>query len=490
MAINAQPLVSQQFKGIIPMVANMPSPLDILGMVQQAGHNLGAAIVAPSRNAAVATAATPVATQPVVVRKTDGSLAEYAATDPRYMDNYAFQSRTSTGLSPRLVAQVSPPRNAAPAAPATPAAPVMPAPTTPVAPVMNREPTAAILSSTYTGGHTAMPALQSTSVQQMVTPAQYVDALDHHAAARQHAAQYADMLANGVTPVLSNADQMATNILRARQNAALTAATKSADQVAAYRATNDPTLRNLAQDISATQGVSFDTAIKMAMAGKLTEQGNYHLANTYESSTLLPAMEAEHQRNIVTAMETGANMPTPTDFMGNAMNMRTGFNAITNTPDGNLNVLAPNVQLTATPDGARDMLRLRTSTNPVADAHTMATAVSRNNIDYARGRQQMAAAQSKAVTDNVAKQFDHINKATELQSKAAQNAFNAQSKVLQQQLKAVAPDTIAPRTARVDSPAQMISALNGYLRYMAEDDPRREQVIRQIQQLSGLPVVE
>ena len=130
---------------------------------------------------------------------------------------------------------------------------------------------------------------------------QGVDALDGGDASIDFGRRYAAAAATGAVPVVSNAMLAALNRQHARNQAALSAATKAQDVNDMYAAMNDPNLRARAQALSKANGIPFDLAMKQAVQSKLLESGDYNLANRYEMTQILPQLDAVQQSRIVEA---------------------------------------------------------------------------------------------------------------------------------------------------------------------------------------------
>lgn len=342
-----------------------------------------------------------------------------------------------------------------------------------------------ITSAQTLAGQYPMPVPQSSSNVYMQTPSPgLAHPLDVGVAADDVAQRYAAMLAAGQTPVLSDNLQAALNRRMARNSLALSAATNAADMNAAYRAMSNPETRNRAQEIASTQGVSFDTAMKMATAGALAQQGNYALANRYEGSTLLPAMQAENQRRVTMALEAGTDMPALTDYLGNTFNS-SGINSVYETGDGEtVRFNTPYMTATGTPNAAVTAGRLAQSTAPIADAFAMRAGNTQNVISAARGQQQAAAAQAKMVGENAMRQQTNYTRMAEQAARTQRAKFDMAAAQLR------GTSAVAPRAARTDTPAQQAQVLISAARNLPEDDPQRAALLQQAAVLVGGKLTE
>ena len=162
---------------------------------------------------------------------------------------------------------------------------------------------------------------------------QGVDALDGGDAAIDFGRRYAAAAATGAVPVVSNAMLAAMNRQHARQQAALSAATKAQDVNDMYAAMNDPNLRARAHALAKANGISFDLAMKQAVQSKLLESGDYNLANRYEMTQILPQIDAEQQRRVTEAINFGGSATPVRDPYG-ADIQTNGINSAQPTADG------------------------------------------------------------------------------------------------------------------------------------------------------------
>lgn len=325
------------------------------------------------------------------------------------------------------------------------------------------------ITGTYMGGNSYVP-LHSTTNTMPRTPTFGRDALDIPDANRAVARQYADIVAAGGTPILNEWDAMHLNRLRAQGSLALSAATKAADTNDVYRAMNDPDTRNRAQQIASTQGVSFDTAMKMALAGTLAQQGDYALANRYESTTLLPAMEAEQQQRIALGIGSGTDTPAMADYMGNTFNSSTAPTSVYGTEDGNVRVNTPSHSIVSSPENAAGQAMLLGSTAPLKDGYALSANQAQMEINSnAAAQQAVAKSAEQAMRLNTA-QHQGYEKMAVQQARLDEARYKAAARVTQQRTGA---SPTQPRAANeVEYAKMLIQSAN----LMPKDDPNRKKV--------------
>lgn len=198
---------------------------------------------------------------------------------------------------------------------------------------------------------TAMPTLRPQQNSTRYIESKGIDALDAGAAADDFGRRYAAVAATGAIPVVSEAVLAELNRQRARDQAALSAATKARDVNDMYAAMGDPNLRARAHALSQANGISFDLAMKQALQSMLLERGEHNLANRYEMQTVLPAVNAEQERRTTLANELGGNVGTMNDVYG-ASYRTNGIDALYSNPDGSRTVLMPWLRANVTPHAA------------------------------------------------------------------------------------------------------------------------------------------
>ena len=238
---------------------------------------------------------------------------------------------------------------------------------------------------------------------------QGVDALDGGDASIDFGRRYAAAAATGAVPVVSNAMLAAMNRQHARNQAALSAATKAQDVNDMYAAMNDPNLRARAQALSKANGISFDLAMKQAVQSKLLERGDYNLASRYEMTQILPQIDAEQQRRVTEAINFGGSATPVRDPYG-ADIQTNGINYAQPTADGNYMYTTANNVVVGTPNAGTMYGVINGSSSPTNASYNVTQA----NIQTGLNAQQAAAKQIAAERTQVANQektaLDALNK--------------------------------------------------------------------------------
>lgn len=228
---------------------------------------------------------------------------------------------------------------------------------------------------------------------------QGVDALDGGDAAIDFGRRYAAAAATGAVPVVSNAMLAAMNRQHARQQAALSAATKSQDVNDMYAAMNDPNLRARAHALAKANGIPFDLAMKQAVQSKLLESGDYNLANRYEMSQILPQIDAEQQRRVTEAINFGGAATPVRDPYG-ADIQTNGINSAQPTADGKYVYTTANNVAVGTPLAGTMYGAINGSSSPTTASYN---AVLANNQTALNAQQaaanQIAEARKQVATD-------------------------------------------------------------------------------------------
>lgn len=207
---------------------------------------------------------------------------------------------------------------------------------------------------------------------------QGVDALDGGDAAIDFGRRYAAAAATGAVPVVSNAMLAAMNRQHARNQAALSAATKAQDVNDMYAAMNDPNLRARAHALSKANGISFDLAMKQAVQSKLLESGDYNLANRYKMTQILPQIDAEQQRRVTEAINFGGSATPVRDPYG-ADIQTNGINYAQPTADGKYVYTTANHVVTGTPNAGTMYGVINGSSSPTTAAFNLTEANVKNN---------------------------------------------------------------------------------------------------------------
>jgi hypothetical protein len=200
---------------------------------------------------------------------------------------------------------------------------------------------------------------------------QGVDALDGGDASIDFGRRYAAAAATGAVPVVSNAMLAALNRQHARNQAALSAATKAQDVNDMYAAMNDPDLRARAQALSKANGIPFDLAMRQAVQSKLMERGDYNLANRYEMSQILPQLDAEQQRRIMEANELGGSATPVRGPQGEDL-QTSGINYLNTNPDGTRTIMTPNHAATVSQGAVTTYGMINGSSSPTTAAYNTA----------------------------------------------------------------------------------------------------------------------
>lgn len=310
---------------------------------------------------------------------------------------------------------------------------------------------------------TAMPTLRPQQNSTRYIESKGIDALDAGAAADDFGRRYAAVAAAGAIPVVSEAVLAALNRQRARDQAALSAATKARDVNDMYAAMGDPNLRARAHALSQANGISFDLAMKQALQSMLLERGEHNLANRYEMKYLLPAINAEQERRTTLANELGGNVGTMNDVYG-ASYRTNGIDALYSNPDGSRTALLPWARVNATPNAVATLAVLA---NP---SYTSNTAY---NLRQANAQTGMNAQLAVANQVNAARQQVAKNEKTAL------DYFNDQQKLYYQGMNANArlqnADTNAFKAGNSADSQEFRNLLAAY-KALPDGDPRKQEL--------------
>lgn len=294
---------------------------------------------------------------------------------------------------------------------------------------------------------------------------QGIDALDAGAASDDFGRRYAAAAATGAVPVVSNAMLAAMNRQHARNQAALSAATKAQDVNDMYAAMNDPNLRARAQALSKANGIPFDLAMKQAVQSKLLESGDYNLANRYEMTQILPQLDAVQQSRIVEANELGGSA-TPVRDVQNVDYQVGGINYLNTNPDGTRTIMTPNHAATVSQGAVTTYGMINGSGSPTAAAYNTAQA----NIQNGLNMQAQVAKQLAAERAQVANQ-----------EKTALDALNKRLTVQAQLLRANASQQNAATraaTAGNNGDSQAARTMLATLKALPDGDPRKERIMQ------------
>ena len=294
---------------------------------------------------------------------------------------------------------------------------------------------------------------------------QGVDALDGGDAAIDFGRRYAAAAATGAVPVVSNAMLAAMNRQHARQQAALSAATKAQDVNDMYAAMNDPNLRARAHALAKASGISFDLAMKQAVQSKLLESGDYNLANRYEMSQILPQIDTEQQRRVTEALNFGSPATPVRDVYG-ADYQTNGINYVQPTGDGNNMYTTANNVVVGTPNAGTMYGVINGSSSPTNASYNVTQA----NIQTGLNAQQAAAKQLAAAQAQVANQ-----------EKTALDALNKRLTAQAQLLRANASQQNAATraaTAGNNGDSQAARTMLATLKALPDGDPRKAQIMQ------------
>nr|DAF01402.1 MAG TPA: hypothetical protein [Bacteriophage sp.] len=294
---------------------------------------------------------------------------------------------------------------------------------------------------------------------------QGVDALDGGDASIDFGRRYAAAAATGAVPVVSNAMLAAMNRQHARNQAALSAATKAQDVNDMYAAMNDPNLRARAHALSKANGISFDLAMKQAVQSKLLESGDYNLANRYEMTQILPQIDAEQQRRVTEAINFGGSATPVRDPYG-ADIQTNGINSAQPTADGKYVYTTANNVVVGTPSAGTMYGVINGSSSPTNASYNVTQA----NIQTGLNAQQAAAKQLAAERAQVANQektaLDMLNK-----------RLTAQAQLMNAGARQQNADTRATAAANTGD-SQLAKSMIATLKALPDGDPRKAQIMQ------------
>ena len=294
---------------------------------------------------------------------------------------------------------------------------------------------------------------------------QGVDALDGGDASIDFGRRYAAAAATGAVPVVSNAMLAALNRQHARNQAALSAATKAQDVNDMYAALNDPNLRARAHALAKANGISFDLAMKQAVQSKLLESGDFNLANRYEMQNVLPAVNAEQERRVTEAINFGGSATSIRDPYG-ADIQTNGINSAQPTADGKYVFTTANNVVVGTPNAGTMYGMINGASSPTTASYNAVQA----NIQNGLNAQQAAAKQIAAERAQVANQdktaLDMLNK-----------RLTAQAQLLRANASQQNAATRAA-TAGNNGDSQAARTMLATLKALPDGDPRKAQIMQ------------
>lgn len=294
---------------------------------------------------------------------------------------------------------------------------------------------------------------------------QGVDALDGGDAAIDFGRRYAAAAATGAVPVVSNAMLAALNRQHARNQAALSAATKAQDVNDMYAALNDPDLRARAQALSKANGISFDLAMKQAVQSKLLESGDFNLANRYEMSQILPQIDAEQQRRVTEAINFGGSATPVRDPYG-ADIQTNGINYAQPTADGNYMYTTANHVVTGTPNAGTMYGVINGSSSPTTASYSAVQANSQTGLNAQQAAAKQIAAERAQVANQEKTALDMLNK-----------RLSAQAQLLRANASQQNAATRAA-TAGNNGNSQAARTMLATLKALPDGDPRKAQIMQ------------
>lgn len=294
---------------------------------------------------------------------------------------------------------------------------------------------------------------------------QGVDALDGGDAAIDFGRRYAAAAATGAVPVVSNAMLAAMNRQHARQQAALSAATKAQDVNDMYAAMNDPNLRARAHALAKANGISFDLAMKQAVQSKLLESGEHNLANRYEMTQILPQIDAEQQRRVAEALNFGSSATPVRDVYG-ADYQTNGINYVRPTGDGNNMYTTANNVVVGTPNAGTMYGAINGSSSPTTASYNAVLASNQTALNA----QQAAAEQTAKARERVA--TDTRNALTGFSKR-----LTAQSQVMNAMARQKNADTRATAAANTGD-SQLAKSMIATLKALPDGHPDREKIMQ------------
>ena len=294
---------------------------------------------------------------------------------------------------------------------------------------------------------------------------QGVDALDGGDAAIDFGRRYAAAAATGAVPVVSNAMLAAMNRQHARQQAALSAATKAQDVNDMYAAMNDPNLRARAHALSKANGISFDLAMKQAVQAKLLESGEHNLANRYEMTHILPAVNAEQERRVTEAINFGGAATPIRDPYG-ADIQTNGINSAQPTADGKYVYTTANNVAVGTPLAGTMYGAINGSSSPPTASYNAVLA----NNQTALNTQQVTAEQIAKARERVA--TDTRNALTDFSKR-----LTAQSQVMNAMARQKNADTRAT-AAENTGDSQLAKSMIATLKALPDGHPDKEKIMQ------------
>lgn len=294
---------------------------------------------------------------------------------------------------------------------------------------------------------------------------QGVDALDGGDASIDFGRRYAAAAATGAVPVVSNAMLAALNRQHARNQAALSAATKAQDVNDMYAALNDPNLRARAHALAKANGISFDLAMKQAVQSKLLERGDYNLANRYEMTQILPQIDAEQQRRVTEAINFGGSATPVRDPYG-ADIQTNGINYAQPTTDGNYMYTTANNVVVGTPNAGTMYGVINGSSSPTNASYSVTQANIQNGLNAQQDAAKQIAAERAQNASQEKTALDMLNK-----------RLTAQAQLLRANASRQNAATRAA-TAGNNGDSQAARTMLATLKALPDGDPRKERIMQ------------
>lgn len=303
---------------------------------------------------------------------------------------------------------------------------------------------------------------------------QGVDALDGGDAAIDFGRRYAAAAATGAVPVVSNAMLAALNRQHARNQAALSAATKAQDVNDMYAAMNDPNLRARAHALSKANGIPFDLAMKQAVQSKLLESGDYNLANRYEMTQILPQLDAVQQSRIVEANELGGSATPVRDPYG-ADIQTSGINYLNTNPDGTRTIMTPNHAATVSQGAVTTYGMINGSGSPTAAAYNTAQSNIQNGLNLQAQVAKQVAAERAQVANQEKTALDMLNK-----------RLTAQAQLMNAGARQQNADTRATAAANTGD-SQLAKSMIATLKALPDGHPDKAKIMEALTQMYVSP---
>ena len=294
---------------------------------------------------------------------------------------------------------------------------------------------------------------------------QGVDALDGGDASIDFGRRYAAAAATGAVPVVSNAMLAALNRQHARNQAALSAATKAQDVNDMYAALNDPNLRARAHALAKANGISFDLAMKQAVQSKLLESGDFNLANRYEMQNVLPAVNAEQERRVTEAINFGGSATSIRDPYG-ADIQTNGINSAQPTADGKYVFTTANNVVVGTPTAGTMYGVINGSSSPTTASYNAVQANIQTGLNTQQAVTNRIAAERAQIANQEKTALDMLNKRLTAQAQL----MNAGARQQNADTRAMAADNTGD--------SQLAKSMIATLKALPDGHPSKEKIMQ------------